>query len=371
MNSWKNLLLLVILAGVGCWGLSVSIMRPDPPKTLPKGAPTTEMAPPTVDMGAPATAEIPGPGTAPTTAAPAAPVAIAPPGVEVPPPANFSNAAVPGPVSPGPPPPAPISSPPEAAPGMGAPPAAPPNTTPPLGAPAADKAGDRAQPGQRAVGSGECRVGQGALRRAHRLLSSLYGNPDVPPEMTRHINEMLDQMAGMVIYSRQHLLEKPYRVQQGDTLERIADSYGVTSTLLARINGIHDARDLRPDRDLKVVRGPFSAVISLERHDLALMLGDRYAGRFVIGIGREHPPVEGTYYVREKAPYHAPDCAVAGMNPMGKFWIDLGNQIGIHGTSDPSRLGRNDGYGSIFLSDRDIDDVYGILSIGSKVVIQR
>ena len=45
---------------------------------------------------------------------------------------------------------------------------------------------------------------------------------------------------------------------------------------------------------------------------------------------------------------------------MGKFWIDLGNQIAVHGTSD-GPPGRNDGYGSIFLSDRDIDDVYGIL----------
>ena len=109
-------------------------------------------------------------------------------------------------------------------------------------------------------------------------------------------------MAGMVIYSRQHLLEKPYRVQQGDTLERIADSYGVTPTLLARMNGIHNPRDLRPGFNLKVIRGPFSAVISLEKHELALMLQDRYAGRFLIGIGREHRPVEGTYYVREKAP---------------------------------------------------------------------
>ena len=30
------------------------------------------------------------------------------------------------------------------------------------------------------------------------------------------------------------------------------------------------------------------------------MLQDRYAGRFQIGVGTDHPPVEGIYAVREK-----------------------------------------------------------------------
>ena len=220
----------------------------------------------------------------------------------------------------------------------------------------------------------------GRTADAHRMLSSLYGSPEVPSDMTREINGRLDEMAGVVIYSRQHLLERPYLVQPGDTLERIADTYSVPATLLARINGIRDPQGLKPGRELKVVHGPFAAVVSLEKLELTLMLQDRYAGRFAIGLGTDHRPIERTYTVCEKVlnpgygGYGGGSFAVQPgdpKNPLGKFWIGLGDQIGIHGTTNPAGIGRTDNPGSICLSDRDIDDVYGILSVGSKVIIQR
>ena len=220
----------------------------------------------------------------------------------------------------------------------------------------------------------------GRTADAHRMLSSLYGSPEVPSDMTREINGRLDEMAGVVIYSRQHLLERPYVVRPGDTLERIADAYSVPATLLARINGLRDPQGLKPGHELKVVHGPFAAVISLEKLELTLMLQDRYAGRFAIGLGTDHRPIERTYTVCEKVlnpgygGYGGGSFAVQPgdpKNPLGKFWIGLGDQIGIHGTTKPGGIGRTDNPGSICLSDRDIDDVYGILSVGSKVVIQR
>ena len=43
---------------------------------------------------------------------------------------------------------------------------------------------------------------------------------------------------------------------------------------------------LREVPRLKVVKGPFSATVSLEKRQLTLMLGGMYAGRFPIGLGR-------------------------------------------------------------------------------------
>ena len=100
-----------------------------------------------------------------------------------------------------------------------------------------------------------------------------------------------------MIYSTQNLMEPACEVQQGDTLERIAQRYNVPWQLLAKINGIDDPHSLRPGERLKVVRGPFSAVISLEKHTLTLMLNNAYAGRFPIGIGHDSPPPEGQYFV--------------------------------------------------------------------------
>ena len=58
-------------------------------------------------------------------------------------------------------------------------------------------------------------------------------------------------------------------------------------------------------------------------------------------------------------------------NPLGRLLLDLGNQVGIHGTNDSRNVGHNTGRGAICLNDCDIDDLFGILSIGSQVVIQR
>ncbi len=129
---------------------------------------------------------------------------------------------------------------------------------------------------------------------------------------------------------------------------------------------------------LKVVRGPFSAVIDLDNYELTLILNGRYAGRFAIGVGRDYTGLEGSYSVRDKVAnphYYGPDRieidADDPNNPLGEFLIGLDDRIAIHGTNDPSNLHRIGGRGSICLGERDIKDVYGILSIGSRVTIRR
>ncbi|HEX7375776.1 MAG TPA: hypothetical protein VF278_01625, partial [Pirellulales bacterium] len=62
------------------------------------------------------------------------------------------------------------------------------------------------------------------LADAHRELSEWYGEPHFTPEEDAQVTSLLDRLAGTVIYSREHLLERPYEVQPGDTLDKIADA---------------------------------------------------------------------------------------------------------------------------------------------------
>ena len=219
----------------------------------------------------------------------------------------------------------------------------------------------------------------GQMDSALQQLSSWYDDPRLSAGEQQQLTQMLDQVAGTVVYSTQHLLEPPYEAQPGERLEDIAQRCNVPWQLLAKINGIDDPQSLRPGERLKVVRGPFNAMISLEKRQLTLLLDGRYAGRFAIGIGAEHPPQEGTYSVSDKVVnpvYHGRDRAIdAGNpnNPLGDRWIGLGpgRELGIHGTDRPENIGRTDLPGSISLSPRDVEDVYDILSVGSKVIIRR
>ena len=202
------------------------------------------------------------------------------------------------------------------------------------------------------------------------LLSQLYGSPDVPPDRARKITEFLDKLAAKVIYSREHLLENPYRVQPGDTLETIAERYHVPALVLARINGI-DSRDwqnLPPGKELKVLKGPFSAEISTDRSELTMKLAGRYAGRFSIALSSDVSQASGIWRVGDKR------AATPGGNGTDKQWIQLSGErgnISMQGTSDAWGSTGSGGRNSIWLSDQDMDDVFGILSVGSNVIIQR
>lgn len=221
------------------------------------------------------------------------------------------------------------------------------------------------------------KLDEGALAEAHESLSLFYANPGLTPEEGRQLTELLDQVAGTVVYSRQHYLEPPYQVRPGETLQQIAARYDVPWQLLAKINGVQDPDQLTPGQTLKVVRGPFSAVIHLDRYELTLMLNGRYAGRFPIGIGQDQPVVTGLQFAKDKMinPTYYGNGQVIDAddpnNPLGERLIGLGGRLSIHGTNDPQSIGRTGGPGTIRLSSRDIDDVFDILSIGSRIVIQR
>ena len=207
---------------------------------------------------------------------------------------------------------------------------------------------------------------QGKLAEVHKTLSVWYDNPELSPQENQMLVDLLDQIAGAVVYSREHLLERPYVVKPGDTLQRVAHAYGVPWQLLAKINGVEDPENLQPGEEIKVIRGPFDAVIDLDEHELTLMLGGLYAGRFPIGVGRNQEDLEGIYFVQDKILQS--DQAVG---PLGQYWIKLDDRIGIHGTNDPRHVGQDDGPGTICLEQKDIEDVHDILSIGSRVQILR
>ncbi len=211
---------------------------------------------------------------------------------------------------------------------------------------------------------------QGNLAEVHEQLNLWYANPQLTLEERRQITDLLDQVAWAVLYSPQHVLERPYVVKPGDSLQRIGRAYGVPRQLLAKINGIRAGEDVQPGQQLKVVRGPFDAVIHLDRHELTLVHNNLYAGRFRIQVAPGQPGLPGDYVVDNK--FSLPGDAI---RPLGTYRIKLTDQIGncidIHGMNDPPAVGTPGGPGSIVLADQDIEDVHDILSIGSAVQILR
>ncbi len=107
---------------------------------------------------------------------------------------------------------------------------------------------------------------------------------------------------------------------------------------------------------------------------MVLFLDRYYAGRFAISAGNDPAPQPSEYVVKAKESGHeytGPNGirvpAGAADNPYGSYYLDLGNRVSIHGSPDTLPAG---GLGCLSLSTADVADVYGILSIGSKVTIR-
>ncbi len=217
---------------------------------------------------------------------------------------------------------------------------------------------------------------EGKLSEALLDLTRLRYGPGARIEGSERIDALLNQLAGSVIYSEQSYLEPPYAIQPGDTWENLAGRFGTTPIFLARINHLNQDQPLSVGQSIKVVRGPFDGIIFLEKRELVLTVNGRYAGRFAIAVGDDASGVSGSFIVQSKTrtpTYHDGNRAYSPGdpgNPLGDCLINLDRGIGLHGTSSPQDLARDGGPGWFRLSNQDINDLYAILSVGSRIVIQ-
>ena len=215
----------------------------------------------------------------------------------------------------------------------------------------------------------------GQFKEALATLSLFYDTPNLSAGDRQQLLSRLDPLAREVIYSTRHLLEQPHRVRQNETLMEIAVRYEVPWQLLANINTIEDPVTVLPGTDLKVVRGPFRADVDLTQNELTLFLGDLYAGRFPIAVGSDPSPSPGTFTVLDKQSaktfYNSVGSPVPPgnpKNPYGSMWLDLGNNLCLHGSPDSTTPTTD---GCISIAGNYAKDLYGILSQGSSVTIRR
>lgn len=220
-------------------------------------------------------------------------------------------------------------------------------------------------------------VDEGEFRAALATLTPHYGQGDLTPQQHGELVAWLDALAAKVIYSREHLLAQPYKVRgSNERMIDVARKCGVTAHLLQNINAsaVNNPEVLLAGTVLKVVPGPFRAEVSLARGEITVFLNELYAGRFPMALGDE-PVVPGQYQVQQKQylpTYVGSDGrTVAGndpANPYGTFSLNLSSHVRIHGSPLIAPAGRP--RGCIGLSPKDAEDLYGILTEGSIVVIK-
>lgn len=191
-------------------------------------------------------------------------------------------------------------------------------------------------------------------------------------------------------------LSRTYTVKAGDALARIARSQGLSThwKLIQRVNGLASPDRIRVGQKLKLVPGPFHAVVDKSDFRLDLYAGSTsdpdgwvFIRSFDVGLGEGDSTPIGHFIVRPSSKLENPGWVNPRnpaeryepndpRNPIGEFWIGLDGLgdasaytgYGIHGTIEPDSIGRMRSMGCVRLRADDIALLYELLSEGESLV---
>lgn len=174
-----------------------------------------------------------------------------------------------------------------------------------------------------------------------------------------------------------------HKVKPGEYLSTIAKQYKVYPDRILRSNGIkwEKRNDLQVGKILRIIPGRLRIMVNRDKFVLTAYLGDMFFKRYKIGIGKDgqtpktttqisksmvHNPTYQQHATGEILPAEHPD------NPLGSRWIgfEMGQGYGIHGTKDPSSIGKPSSNGCVRLHNADVEELYDYVMTGDEVVIE-
>lgn len=170
-------------------------------------------------------------------------------------------------------------------------------------------------------------------------------------------------------------LDAVYHVKAGDTLGKIAAAHGTTVEYLQRANRL-TSDVIRPTQKLKVPKSRFSIVVDISQHQLLLAADDQFIKTYAVATGRDHSTPAGTFTIVNKVPnpvWYREGAVVPSNSPenvLGSRWMGFNKQgYGIHGTVDPGAIGHQVTEGCIRMMNRDVEELFAIVPIGTEVTI--
>lgn len=170
-------------------------------------------------------------------------------------------------------------------------------------------------------------------------------------------------------------MSKIYEVQQGDTLGKIAKVFGETVELLKVSNDL-DGDLIRQGMRLKVVTAKFSVVIDKSQNVLFLKQDEEILKTYRVSTGENNSTPAGTFKIVNKLVdpvwYSAGAVVPPGSpeNILGSRWLGISKPgYGIHGTTDPSSIGKQVTAGCVRMLNLDAEELHTILPEGTEVTI--
>jgi LysM repeat protein len=251
--------------------------------------------------------------------------------------------------------------------------------------------------GNSSLQSAQDELQAGHLITARDQFNDLLQSGNLNPANTQLVKQSLSEISQTTVFGRKAFANdrfaSSYTVKGGDSLSKIAEPHDIAWEFIGRINNV-DAKHLRAGASIKIIEGPFFAVVHKRQFLMDIYLGglpgdknSMYVTSYSVGLGRDDSTPLGTWVIEPqhklKHPtYYSPHGegvipADDPKNPLGGYWIGLtgtdGDALGkmsygIHGTIEPDSIGKQSSMGCIRLKADDIAMVYDLMVEGKSLV---
>lgn len=217
-----------------------------------------------------------------------------------------------------------------------------------------------------------------------KWLAALAASPD--EDVRTKVESKLASVHLELIRKPWPMAEKvDYVVQSGDSIRSIAGKFGTTVELIVQANELKRPDIINPGKRLRVFSGKMGIVVSKGRNDLLLTSNGRYFKRYRVGTGKYDRTPLGTFVVNDRimepvwwrddgktVPFGDKE------NILGTRWMALKatndtpavKGYGIHGTWDNDSIGKSESAGCIRMKNEDVEELFGIVPVGTPVTIQ-
>jgi lipoprotein-anchoring transpeptidase ErfK/SrfK len=160
-----------------------------------------------------------------------------------------------------------------------------------------------------------------------------------------------------------------HTVKAGETLNQIAKDYRTPLATILRANPSINPNLIYPGQSINIPgvpspeSSPYRIDVSINGRTLRLFRNGTLQKQYPIAVGRMlfETPV-GNYIILNKAPNPG--------GPFGTMWMSLSKQsYGIHGTNNPSSIGKAVSKGCIRMYNKDVEELSRIVPNGTAVTI--
>ncbi len=167
-----------------------------------------------------------------------------------------------------------------------------------------------------------------------------------------------------------------YTIQSGDSLSALAKKHGVTVGHIKKANSLSSDK-LMVGKSLSIPQSKLSVLIDKSDNKLYLNEDGKLLKTYLVSTGVNNSTPVGVFKATDKLEnptwYKTGAVIPAGSkeNQLGTRWIGItAKGYGIHGTTEPEKLGQSVSAGCIRMKNEEVEDLYSLIPSGTEITIQ-